>query len=166
VLTKTNPEKINRNKTIRRLIKKLEYADFRIKLFEYASARDILDIKKGTIMITFQDWYSIYPKKKEPKRAERTWDKVTKKGKDQELAQKIMDATKAQIKDRANKVSRGIWVPDWKHPATWLNAGCWDDELENIDNGQVKNLWKPKPKVKTDKATVGDFINEARRKLR
>jgi hypothetical protein len=21
------------------------------------------------------------------------------------------------------------WRPDAKHPATWLNAGCWDDEL-------------------------------------
>lgn len=25
------------------------------------------------------------------------------------------------------------WRPEPKHPATWLNNGCWDDELESGD---------------------------------
>jgi hypothetical protein len=26
----------------------------------------------------------------------------------------------------------GLFCPEWKHPTTWLNQGCWNDEAVTI----------------------------------
>ncbi len=41
----------------------------------------------------------------------------------------ILDAIEAQKFNRANMEKNKMFVPEWKYPATWLNAECWCDEL-------------------------------------
>ena len=32
-----------------------------------------------------------------------------------------------------------IFIPEYKHPTTWLSQGCWDDEIESIENLDQQN---------------------------
>ena len=43
--------------------------------------------------------------------------------------QTLLDAIDAQTFNRANMEKHKMFVPEWKYPATWLNAECWSDEL-------------------------------------
>jgi len=42
--------------------------------------------------------------------------------------EKLLEAIRKQIEWRNN--ANGEFRPEWKNPATWLNKGCWDDELK------------------------------------
>jgi len=49
---------------------------------------------------------------------------------DDTLLEKMLIAIKAQIAER--ELMRDInipFIPAWKHPSTWLNQECWDDEV-------------------------------------
>lgn len=50
-------------------------------------------------------------------------------------ADRMIEAIEAQIRDRELKARRKQFVPAWKHPATWLNQGCWDDEVSSAPTG-------------------------------
>lgn len=49
---------------------------------------------------------------------------------DDELLEKILAAIKSQIAERELMRNLNIsFIPSWKHPSTWLNQECWDDEV-------------------------------------
>lgn len=75
----------------------------------------------------FDVFYSTYPKKVAKKDALIKWKKLIKSGELPELPE-ILAAIKNQIAWRKN--SNGGFRPEWKHPAVWLNKGCWEDEIE------------------------------------
>ena len=67
----------------------------------------------------FEQFWAAYPNKKGKADARKAFEKAIK----ETTLEVMLAAIKAYI---ANK-------PDWqafKHPGTWLRAGCWDDEWE------------------------------------
>lgn len=79
----------------------------------------------------FEEFYKLYPNKKARGSAEKAYSKAAKHH------EAIMEGLKTEIEYRKwaegkNKVaktnSEKIFVPAWKHPATWLNQECWKDE--------------------------------------
>lgn len=77
---------------------------------------------------TFEDFWQAYPpdRRVAKKNAEKAWRKAlfgvpaASRG---ELAHLILDGAKRYAKERADEP-----VKFTKHPATWLNGGCWVDE--------------------------------------
>ena len=71
----------------------------------------------------FDEFWSIYPNKKSKKTAQKAWDKIKMT---QPLFEQIMTAVRRQKDSRDWKRENGRYIP---HPATWLNGGCWEDEI-------------------------------------
>ena len=75
----------------------------------------------------FLDFYSAYPNKKEKPAAFKAWEKLNGQRPPLET---ILTAINKQIEWRKN--ANGEFRPEWKNPATWLNKGCWDDEVKEV----------------------------------
>lgn len=75
---------------------------------------------------SFLIFYNSYPIKTGKKPAWERWEKLKKENQLPEIAI-ILDAIKKQKAWRDN--ANGEFRPEWKHPATWLNKGCWEDEV-------------------------------------
>jgi hypothetical protein len=73
----------------------------------------------------FLEFWKAYPNKTEKKYAWKCWQKINKT---RPPIEKLLEAIRKQTKWREN--SNGEFRPGWKNPATWLNRGCWDDELK------------------------------------
>lgn len=74
----------------------------------------------------FQEWYAIYPKKKSPQAARQAFAKVI--GSDLIALPALMEKTKAFAASWADKPRQERqFIP---YPASWLNAGGYDDEPE------------------------------------
>lgn len=76
----------------------------------------------------FLKFWELYPNKKEKSFAFKCWGKI----KNKPAIEVILNSIKKQIewRDKAN----GEFRPEWKNPATWLNKGCWNDELKTGGN--------------------------------
>ena len=81
----------------------------------------------------FDDFYAEYPNKKDRKRAKVVFEKFKP---DEQLFEKIMSGLKNQIAWRSSHPP-GQFLPEWKHPSTWLNGENWQDELEEPSLKQV-----------------------------
>lgn len=70
----------------------------------------------------FDEFYKLYPRKMSPKDAFKAYKNAMK-----EVSHKtIMDGLRAQLPEIMTKYNTDkAWV---KHPAVWLNKGCWADE--------------------------------------
>jgi hypothetical protein len=79
----------------------------------------------------FSLFWNLYPSKKEKKYTLKCWKKLNGTRPSIEI---ILEAIKKQIEWREN--ANGEFRPDWKNPATWLNRGCWDDELKTTESGE------------------------------
>lgn len=79
----------------------------------------------------FDIFYEAYPVKKSKGDAERAFIKLKP---DQELVDKMVKAIQSQKKERKRLRSLHQFVPEWKHPATWLNKKCWEDEYSDTGN--------------------------------
>lgn len=77
--------------------------------------------------VDFLKFYDLYPLKKEKKEAFKKWEKLKKQNQLPSI-EIIISAVQNQIDWRKN--SCGDFRPEWKHPAVWLNKGCWDDECD------------------------------------
>lgn len=88
----------------------------------------------------FGAFWLTYPKKKAREEAKKAWIAAIKRGADPEH---IVAAAQGYARERANKDATYT-----KHPATWLNKGCYDDEPEQ-PTGQFPQLravsggWQP-----------------------
>jgi phage replication O-like protein O len=74
----------------------------------------------------FLKFYNLYPLKKEKAGAYKAWCKLNGKRPSTEI---ILTAIQNQI-DWRNNPNNNDFIPPWKHPATWLNKGCWEDEVK------------------------------------
>lgn len=70
----------------------------------------------------FGAFWLVYPKKRAKETARKAWAAAIKRGADPAA---IVAAATAYAHERAQQDPKFT-----KHPATWLNAGCYDDEPE------------------------------------
>lgn len=93
--------------------------------------------------MSFQDFWTKYPRKVAKKVAETAWKRLS--------AQEQSDALEAienHVKYWKLKDTTSEFIP---HPATWLNQGRWEDELDMT----VKEIKKPEiPWYSTDEKTL------------
>lgn len=90
----------------------------------YSSSSSSSDNKYSVCFLKF---YSEYPLKKEKKKAYKKWQTLKKQNQLPSI-DIILSAITKQKEWRKN--NNGNFRPEWKHPATWLNAGCWEDEVQ------------------------------------
>lgn len=108
----------------------------------------------------FEKFWKVYPNKKSKQRALKAWRKLNP---NEQLTEKILQAvSKAKTSEQWRKDS-GKFIP---HPATWLNGGCWDDEI----TGQAVKPTAPRfheawKSIRAGIVTDGKpkFVNEAAR---
>ena len=72
----------------------------------------------------FEQFWEIYPKKKSKNQAKKAWEKLKPSS---ELVSTILDAVENQKRSNDWIKDAGKYIP---YPATWLNAGAWEDEME------------------------------------
>lgn len=80
----------------------------------------------------FEKFYAEYPVKRSKAQALKAFNSIKP---DDLLFQKIIQSLRAQKENRDQALMAGIWVPEWKHPSTWLRNTCWEDELIAIPVG-------------------------------
>jgi len=76
----------------------------------------------------FDLFWSSYPMKKGKQKSSDVWEKLKKKNKLPPI-ENILKAIKDQKAEKEYLQNNGKFCPEWKHPTTWLNQGCWDDEV-------------------------------------
>jgi len=97
------------------------------------------EVEKG-----FSEFWKIYPRRVSKKAAIKSFIRALKDG-----------ATLKEIIDGAKKYATFVFSSETemrfvKHPTTWLNNGCWDDEYslngqtsdEPYQSNYLKDLWK------------------------
>jgi hypothetical protein len=80
----------------------------------------------------FEVFWKAYPNKTEKKYTLKCWKKLKST---RPPIEELLKAIKKQIEWREK--ANGEFRPEWKNPATWLNKGCWDDELTE----EKKSTW-------------------------
>lgn len=92
----------------------------------------------------FERFWSCYPRKIGKGNAEKSWNKLTPA---EPLFNQIILAVDAQIRHRhkIEELNRNAkheryhkFIPDWPHPATWLNQQRWLDEIPSIVEAKVE----------------------------
>lgn len=79
----------------------------------------------------FELFWKAYPKKRAKEAARRAFKKVKP---DEELFNRILEAIGRARTSSEWRKENGQYIPN---PATWLNGGCWDDEIEGVkDSGE------------------------------
>lgn len=99
---------------------------------------EILKPRFGNETLTFDQFYSAYPRKVAKKDAMKAWDKLTQ---DQQKA--AVEALPRHVRYWQGCETEKAFIP---HPATWLNGWRFEDEIEEV-----------KPKVRVDlKGSISD----------
>lgn len=112
---------------------------------------NIISIKKNTRSALesphgFDEWYAIYPKKKQPQAAKRAFAKVIKSG--AITVDALIAKTKAFAATWASKPKdEHRFIP---YPASWLNAGSFDDEPEGPAGEQAPFVRDPRSFTDSD----------------
>lgn len=88
---------------------------------------------KSLLENRFELFWKAYPKKKAKKTA---WNAFKKIKPDEALFSRIMEAIGRYRTSQEWQRDGGQYIP---HPATWLNGGCWDDEIEEVKQNAEHN---------------------------
>lgn len=80
-------------------------------------------ITKAIYSDEFLKFYDAYPNRKDKTEAWKRWKNLNGTRPSIEI---LLEAIRKQIEWREN--ANGEFRPPWKHPATWLSKGSWDDE--------------------------------------
>jgi len=80
------------------------------------------DTKKIDLLLGFEDFWSAYDLKKSKSLAQKAWKQINP---DENLFSEILHAVHAYVRNTPDKKYR-------KHPATWLNQKCWNDEITEL----------------------------------
>ena len=80
----------------------------------------------------FNEFWEIYPKKVAKQTAFNAWKKAKPSA---ELHKRILEAIEAAKRSDKWLRDNGQYIPN---PATWLNGGCWDDEI-SLNTGGLAN---------------------------
>ena len=101
-----------------------------------SSSSSTLKIKEYTP--EFIQFYETYPRKSEKFYTFKCWQKLNGKRPSIEV---LLLAIENQKKWREH--AAGEFRPEWKNPATWLNKGCWDDDVGTQKAVQKKRMLRP-----------------------
>lgn len=88
---------------------------------------------KKSDLTLFDQFYSAYPRKIARKNAIKAWEKINVTP---ELLKTMLDAIEKQKKSSQWSKDGGKFIP---HPATWLNAERWNDEVEADQGSATKS---------------------------
>jgi hypothetical protein len=105
-------------------------------------SKEVPKVPKEKTTSFFDDFYSLYPKKQGKEQAIKAYQKALKKTTHEVIIAGVKNY-KAQI---ASKNTEMQYI---KQPATWLNAGCWDDDytIETKQNlADINAMWANEPK--------------------
>jgi len=97
----------------------------------------------------FQEFWKEYPTKKSKAKAEQIYKKIW-----EEEHKQILIALQRQKDHRKVIQDKWEWIENWKHPTTWLNQKCWEDEIE------VEEV----PERKKKDMEMIDLVNKAKQK--
>ena len=91
----------------------------------------------------FEAFWRSYPRRVAKGAARKAWDKAIKKT----TLENMLKAITEYVAKKPEKI-------DFKHPATWLNGECWDDEWEPVQARvqrpmfqQSANYGRPEPVI-------------------
>ena len=75
----------------------------------------------------FNDFWKLYPRREGKGAARKAWEKINPNA---ELFEKIMTAVQNNLDHNPQwQKQNGQFIP---HPATWLNQGRWDDDIDSV----------------------------------
>ena len=80
---------------------------------------------KNKYSTDFLEFYSAYPLKKSKAKAFQSWQKIKP-----DLGV-CLSAIQSQMIEKSFLKAEKKFCPEWKHPSTWLNQQCWEDEVES-----------------------------------
>jgi hypothetical protein len=83
----------------------------------------------------FKIFWKEYPIKKSKAKAHDIWRKLKKNGKLPNI-DIVLQSIANQKEEKQILSDNGLFVPEWKHPTTWLNQGCWDDEVVKVEKNE------------------------------
>lgn len=86
-------------------------------------------INKKSFDLEFDEFWDAYPKKVDKHITREKYQKILQK--DYNLHALIIFAICEQVREREIKAELGMWQPEPKGPAAWLNAKRWEDEVKN-----------------------------------
>lgn len=86
---------------------------------------------KNILHSRFDEFYQKYPRKVDKKKALAAFMKIKP---DDLKFKRIMQGLDKQITWREQCKNTQTFIPEWKHPTTWLNGENWEDELTSLDN--------------------------------
>jgi hypothetical protein len=92
------------------------------------SEKDSLALSQAKSAEGFDEFWSAYPKKRSKGQAEKAWQKIKP---DASTFRRIIEAIEIHKRSNDWQKESGAYIP---YPATWLNAKCWEDEI-NLDKG-------------------------------
>lgn len=113
--------------------------------------------KDSSLNYTFDDFYNIYPNKKSKDKAQQNWNKAASTNGFPKTYQELHHCLLPLIV----KANFGFPMKFIKHPSTWLNQGCWNDEysIEEIVEELTQGISDFSEK-KDKKYEIQDFINQ------
>jgi hypothetical protein len=85
----------------------------------------------------FERFYKSYPNKRKKHDAFKAWHQTEKRRPKVEL---LLEALEAQKKTAKWAEEDGRFIP---YPASWLRAGCWDDDIESMNRGAKNGNRQP-----------------------
>jgi hypothetical protein len=103
----------------------------------------------------FDRFWAVYPRRVAKETARKAFAAAIKRGAD---AEALIAGAQRYAVDRKSQDHKYT-----KHPSTWLNGGCWDDELPGtvIDQeGNVVAVAQPSPRRSRSFTEIADELNE------
>lgn len=85
----------------------------------------ITNNQEPNIQDRFDEFWRNYPLKKSKAQALRAFKKINP---DENLLRAMISALGEQKRERQGLLEKNQFAPEWKHPPTWLNGECWNDE--------------------------------------
>jgi hypothetical protein len=106
---------------------------------------------------SFADFYRVYPRKAEPRRAEAEWEKALNRG----VTPEQMIAGAERYRDDPNRDPAFT-----KHASTWLHGDCWADEAlpsrgNGSGNGRTYVQLVPPPPLTSEEQAAADEARKA-----
>ena len=103
--------------------------------------REVREVEEKNIS-DFDQFWAIWPNKTGKQPAEKEWERLTA-----EERTSALKAIPVHISERAKLKSASKFVPDWRHPRTWLHQRAWEDQFQQsredsnkIDADLVRHL--------------------------
>ena len=91
-------------------------------------------IDKNKYSVDFLKFYSAYPLKKSKAKAFQSWKKLKPD------LHTCLAALQSQMIEKGFLKAEKKFCPEWKHPATWLNQKCWEDEVQSKPQIQYEQV--------------------------